>query len=94
MVDAKRREQKKRNKERSELKTVLRLDPSPKRSVEKPFDVVKVFSATKARDRAMIGSLATEYLRQFSGSCVDKVVLLSSDREFHCLTLVFFMKRD
>jgi hypothetical protein len=93
MMDAKRREQKKKQREQSERELVLRSGRSQK-SVTRPYDVVKVFSATKARDRGMIGSRATEYLRQFSGSCVDKVVRLSSDREFHCLTLILFMKRD
>ena len=92
-MDAKRREQKKRKKEQSERALVFRSEHSPRTNVERLFDVVKVFSATKARDRAMIGSRATEYLRGFSGSCVDKVVRLSSDREFHCLTLILFMKR-
>jgi hypothetical protein len=92
-MNAKKREEKKRKQNEQVLKTILRSEQSPKHCVKKPFDVVKVFSATKARDRATIGSRATEYLRDFSGYCVGKVVCLSSDREFHCLTLVLFMKR-
>lgn len=58
------------------------------------FDVVKVFSATKARDRGELGEKATSWLREQSQlRVVDVVVRLSSDREFHCLSLIFFMKR-
>jgi len=56
------------------------------------FDEVKVFSATKARDREELGDKATEWLRRSSDKrVVDVVVKQSSDHEFHCLTLVFFL---
>ena len=51
---------------------------------------VKVFSATKARDRESLGEKVTEWLRE-SKVTVDKCeVKQSSDREFHCLSIVVF----
>jgi len=53
--------------------------------------VVKVFSATKAREREMLGDRVTEWLKENSTlEVLDKHVLLSSDTEFHCLTIVLF----
>jgi hypothetical protein len=52
---------------------------------------VKVFSATKARDRESLGENVTRWLvenPQFR--VVDKTVTQSSDAEFHCLTITLF----
>jgi len=50
---------------------------------------VKVFSATKARDRESLGERASEWLRLHPEiQVIDKVVAQSSDREFHCLSIV------
>lgn len=92
-MTAQKREKKKRDKQTKDLSTIIRLGRSPLKSATKPYDVVKVFSATKARDRESLGSRVTAFLRGFSGSCVGKVVRLSSDNAFHCLTIVLFMKR-
>lgn len=56
------------------------------------FNFVKVFSATKARDRTELGDKVTEWLRrQPEGTeIVDTVVTQSSDREFHCLSITLF----
>lgn len=56
------------------------------------FDTVKVFSATKYKDRDELGSRATEWLRAEGRAfrITDCKVLQSSDSEYHCLTLVFF----
>ena len=53
---------------------------------------VKVFSATKARDREQLGERVTNWLRgQGRGlEVLDKQVRLSSDREFHCLSITLF----
>jgi len=56
------------------------------------FDSVKVFSATKARERDQLGERATEWLRKVKPRVTDVIVKQSSDREFHCMTLVFFYK--
>ena len=62
------------------------------------FDKVKVFSATKARDRQEMGERITEWLRKHQDGydLVDTVIRQSSDREFHCLSFVLFLrtKRD
>ena len=54
---------------------------------------VKVFSATKAREREELGENISRWLRNNpSLRVVDKVVTQSSDKEFHCLTLTIFYK--
>lgn len=56
------------------------------------FDQVKVFSATKARERVELGERITEWLRKNKvGEIVDCVVRQSSDHEFHCLTVILFI---
>lgn len=54
---------------------------------------VKVFSATKAKERELLGELITDWIRS-NPSCelVDKIVTQSSDSEFHCLTITLFYK--
>jgi hypothetical protein len=52
---------------------------------------VKVFTATKARDREALGDVITQWLRDNpQARIVDKIVTQSSDREFHCLTITLF----
>jgi hypothetical protein len=52
---------------------------------------VKVFSATKARDRDQLGEKITLWLRANPQlEILEKTVTLSSDAEFHCLTVVLF----
>lgn len=59
----------------------------------KAFNGVKVFSATKARDREELGEVITHWLRANPGmTIVDKVVMQSSDSEFHCLSITFFYR--
>ncbi len=59
------------------------------------FNGVKVFSATKAREREDLGESITRWLRANPGiRIVDKVVTQSSDREFHCLTITLFYDKD
>ena len=57
------------------------------------FDGVKVFSATKARERAALGDRLTEWKDQNPDKAVvNTVVTQSSDSEFHCLTITVFYK--
>ena len=58
------------------------------------FDGVKVFSATKARERDEISGRITEWLAKHRGKVVivDKVVTQSSDSEFHCYTVTLFYR--
>jgi len=54
---------------------------------------VKVFSATKARERESLGEKATEWLREHQDvEIIDKIVTQSSDSEFHCLTITIFFR--
>lgn len=55
------------------------------------FTGVKVFTATRAKDREELGEAITRWLRDNpSVQVVDKVVTQSSDREFHCLSITLF----
>jgi hypothetical protein len=56
------------------------------------FNMVKVFSVTKARDREGLGERVTEFLQSFEGTLVNHEVRQSSDNEFHCLTIILFLK--
>ncbi len=52
---------------------------------------VKVFSATKARDREVLGEVITVWMRAHpQARMIDQIVRQSSDAEFHCLTIVLF----
>lgn len=60
------------------------------------MDGIKIFSATKHRDRSTLGEKATEWLGEQKSKpgfeVIDKVVTQSSDNEFHCLTITLFFK--
>jgi hypothetical protein len=57
------------------------------------FTGVKVFSATKAKDREDLGEAVTRWIRANADlQIVDRVIAQSSDNEFHCLTVVLFFK--
>lgn len=55
---------------------------------------VKVFSATKAKERELLGEVITDWLRANGDKydIVDKIVTQSSDSEFHCLTITLFYR--
>ncbi len=62
--------------------------------MSKQFEGVKVFTATKAREREEMGEVITAWLaKNPSLRVVDKVVTQSSDNEFHCLTITLFYER-
>jgi hypothetical protein len=58
------------------------------------FDTVKVFSATKHRERDDLGRRITDWLAKEGrgAEIVDAVVRQSSDSEFHCLSIILFLK--
>jgi hypothetical protein len=57
------------------------------------FTGVKVFSATKAKEREELGENVTRWLRSNADlEVVDRIVTQSSDSEFHCLTIVLFYR--
>lgn len=59
------------------------------------FDAVKVFSATKQKDREGLGETTTRWLDSNRGKIeiVDKVVSQSSDSEYHCISIALFYNR-
>lgn len=59
------------------------------------YTAAKVFSATKAKERAELGDYLTEWLDASGGTIevVDTVVRQSSDRQFHCLSIIVFYRR-
>lgn len=60
------------------------------------FTGVKVFSATKAKEREHLGEVITEWIRKHPEyEVVDKAVRQSSDNEFHCLSFtIFYVHKD
>lgn len=57
------------------------------------FEGMKVFSATKAREREELGERITQWLRENPAlEVIDQAILQSSDREFHCLTIVLMYR--
>jgi len=60
---------------------------------EEGVNLVKVFSATRARDREKLGDRVTEWIQSHAGATIlDAIVCLSSDREFHCLSIVLLCR--
>ena len=63
------------------------------RAAAKRYTGVKVFSATKAKEREELGEAVTRWVRSNADlEVVDRVVTQSSDNEFHCLTIVLFYR--
>lgn len=57
------------------------------------FTGVKVFSCTLARDREALSERITGWLRENARlEVVDRVVRQSSDKEFHCLSIILFYR--
>ena len=58
------------------------------------FTAVKVFSATKAKEREELGEVITRWLDSHPEvEIVDRGVTQSSDRAFHCLPITVFYRR-
>ncbi len=58
------------------------------------YNGVKVFSATKAKERDELSDVITRWLRDNPDvEITDTRTLQSSDNEFHCLTIIIFYKR-
>ena len=59
------------------------------------FDAVKIFSATKQKERDELGETVTRWLDERAGKIdiVDKLVTQSSDSEYHCVTITLFYNR-
>ncbi len=58
---------------------------------KRPFNGVKIFSATMAPDRDILGDKVTAWLRAHPNAQVtDTIVTQSSDAAFHCLAITVF----
>jgi hypothetical protein len=69
--------------------TPLDITPSAIAAGKIPISLFKVFSATKARDRETLGDRVTAWIEANPRiEVLNTVVSLSSDRAFHCLSLV------
>jgi hypothetical protein len=57
------------------------------------FTGVKVFSATKAKEREELSENVSRWLKSNTDlEIVDRVVRQSSDNEFHCYSLLLFYR--
>lgn len=55
------------------------------------YSFVKVFSATKSKARSSLGDRITEWIRANNNfRVIDVIVTQSSDRRYHCLSIVLF----
>jgi hypothetical protein len=62
---------------------------------KRPFNAVKVFSATMAPERDNLGDKVTAWLRAHPHVRVtDTIVTQSSDAAFHCLAITVFYWDD
>ncbi len=55
---------------------------------------IKVFTATRARERELLGEAVTRWLSDHPDVRVlEKKVTQSSDRQYHCLTITLIYER-
>lgn len=55
------------------------------------YQGVKVFTATKAKEREELGTHITQWLQEHPTYKIkNTTVTQSSDNEFHCLTIILF----
>ncbi|MBN2716224.1 MAG: hypothetical protein JXX14_10245 [Deltaproteobacteria bacterium] len=58
------------------------------------YNAIKVFSATKARERSELGEEITRWIDENPGINIKATqVKQSSDSEFHCLSIIIFYDR-
>lgn len=56
-----------------------------------PYTLVKTFTATMRRDKELLGTKVTAWLKDNPDvHVIDKVVRLSSGKDYHCLTVSLF----
>jgi hypothetical protein len=75
---------------------LLALQMNPKELKEREMMMgVKVFTATKAKEREGLGEVVTRWLAENPRTrVVDKIVTQSSDSAFHCLSITLFYSTD
>lgn len=72
-----------------------RFDAQIERVSSPAITMVKVFSASKRRDRNRLGEEVTAWLAEHpTARIVDKVVTQSSDSDFHCISITLFLASD
>jgi hypothetical protein len=59
---------------------------------EQQWTGVKVFSATKAREREELGEVISRWRQETKCTVIETVINQSSDSEFHCLSIVVFYR--
>jgi len=63
------------------------------RKTMQKFTGIKVFSATKAREREELGEVIGKWMNNHPDiEIVDRDVRQSSDNEFHCLTIILYYR--
>lgn len=72
--------------------TARKVEDMPQENVNS-FTGLKVFSATKAKERELLGEMITDWMRAHPQyEIVDKTITQSSDSEFHCLSITLFYR--
>lgn len=67
----------------------------PATHLDRPFNGVKVFSATMVGDRGQLGEKVSDGIaRHPERSVTDIVVTQSSDAAFHCIAITVFYNED
>lgn len=57
------------------------------------YEGVRVFSASKIRDRELLGDAVTEWIAEHPGiEIVETVTLQSSDANYHCISIILFFR--
>jgi len=68
----------------------MNQQPTPQPAT-RPFNGAKVFSATMAQERELLGDKVTAWIQSNPRrQIVDTVLTLSSDNAFHCLAITVF----
>jgi hypothetical protein len=68
-----------------------RLSQDERTLVMVEYQGAKVFTATKAKEREVLGGRITQWLEENPDIKIkDTKVLQSSDNEFHCLSIIIF----
>lgn len=76
---------------RQRIGDISRMDGLDRRPACTAFEGMKIFSATKARDRERLGESVTGWMNKNPHlEVVNYNISQSSDTEFHCVTVAIF----
>ncbi len=60
-----------------------------------PLQVIKVFSVTKAKERLVLGERVTAWIAEHPELEISRsIVMQSSDRQFHCISIVLICQQS